>query len=87
MDRETILTEALAGRDAEVMHYQINIDNYTRAIARIDAMRGADKNMLDFRARLADLLASEQREQARAVLLRDVISEQVDEIAEAKAIV
>ncbi len=78
MNKIEILTQALAHREAEVMHHQINIDNYTLAIAEIDANYADDAAIADFRARLADLLASSIIEQRKEVIMRDVIARQVE---------
>jgi hypothetical protein len=76
--KKDILTQALDARNQEVMGYQINIDNYTRAIARIAEM--GDSELEDFRVRLAGLLAAEKLEQKKATVIRDVIAEQLQEI-------
>jgi hypothetical protein len=76
-----ILTEALAGRDAEVLSYQIDIDNFTLAIKRIDGQKfdGDEMGaaMVEFRERLASLRLSSQIEQAKAKIMRDVIADQL----------
>lgn len=72
-----ILTEALAMRDAEVLGYQINIDNYTRAIAKIDEFPEITDDLKAFREQLVGLLSSEQREQTKAQIMRDVIADQI----------
>jgi cytochrome c551/c552 len=76
--RKEILTAALAHREAEVFQHQINIDNYTLAIAEIDANYADDAAIADFRVRLADLLASSIVEQRKEIIMRDVIARQVE---------
>lgn len=77
MNRQRILRQALIARQDEVLGYQINIDNYRLAIDRIDSIYGSDLNMLAFRAELCKRLAVEAAQQNRAILIRDVIKEQV----------
>lgn len=74
------LTTALTARDEEIEHYQINIDNFTRAIAVIDAEHVDDSSMREFRTRLADMLASSKTEQLKAKIIRRVINDQIEEM-------
>ena len=61
--REEILQTNLDARKQEVMHYQINIDNYTLALANIAAMAADERSeMLVFADQLTGLLASERME-------------------------
>jgi cytochrome c551/c552 len=78
MNKIEILTAALEHRNAEVFQHQINIDNYTLAIAEIDANYADDAAIADFRARLADLLASSIVEQRKEIIMRDVIAKQLE---------
>jgi len=80
MTKLEILRENLAGRNDEVMNYQINIDNFIRAIAKIDADYAEDPSLVEFRKNLVNLLASNKAEQLKAVIIRDVIAEQVAEL-------
>ena len=77
--REDILKAALDARVQEVMHYQINIDNYTLALDRIDGMGDRDQQELaGFRDQLETLLASEKLEQKKARVMLDVLRAQVE---------
>lgn len=76
-DKQNILIEALKHRQQEVFQHQINIDNYMLAIAEIDANYADDAAIADFRARLADLLASSFVEQRKEIIMRDVIAKQI----------
>lgn len=76
-----ILTSALTARDEEIEGYQINIDNFVRAIALIDAEHADNPAMMDFRQSLADLLASNRTEQLKAKIIRRVIKDQLDEMS------
>lgn len=76
--KQEILTAALAARQEEVQAYQINIDNYTTAIALIDAMPDAERaEQAAFRKQLSDLLASEKREQGKAKIMMNAIQAQL----------
>lgn len=74
MKKET-LTSALIQRKNEVFGYQINIDNYNRAIRKI-----SDPDLLPFKEQLEGLLSSEILEQKKAQLMLDVIKEQLEEL-------
>jgi hypothetical protein len=74
------LRAALEDRTKEVMDYQINIDNFTRAIAKIDSEYADDPSLVPFKENLINLLASNKAEQLKAIIIRDVIAEQVAEL-------
>jgi cytochrome c551/c552 len=76
-ERLKMLTAALEHRQREVMHHQINIDNYTLALEEIAEKHPEDEAMAEFAARLRDLLASSIIEQAKEVIMRDVIAKQL----------
>lgn len=79
MNKQDILTSALQARQQEVMHYQINIDNYTLALKEIDNMSEPDKAELSaFSQQLKDLLASEKLEQKKAKVMLSVIEQQLE---------
>jgi hypothetical protein len=69
-----ILTAAKEGREKEVIEYQVNIDNFQRAIVLI----GDDPDMQEYKARLADLLKSSKLEQRKAQIMLQVISDQLE---------
>jgi hypothetical protein len=76
--RGTILATALEAREQEVMHYQINIDNYTLALQQIAAMPANERaELASFEDQLQTLLASEKLEQKKAKIMLDVIKSQV----------
>jgi FKBP-type peptidyl-prolyl cis-trans isomerase (trigger factor) len=77
MTKLSILLPALEGRDQELLTYQINIDNYRLAIAKINADHADNDDLLAFRDDLQSRLDEELRQQARARIIRDVIAEQV----------
>jgi hypothetical protein len=72
--RTEILTAALDGRIKEVTEYQVNIDNFTLAIARI----GDDPELQPFKEQLSGLLASSILEQRKAQVMLEVIKSQLD---------
>lgn len=81
MNRKEILTSALQAREQEVMHYQINIDNYTLALQEIDALSDYEqKELADFRAQIAGLLTSEILEQKKAKIMLKVVAKQLEGI-------
>lgn len=76
--REQILASALESRENEVMHYQINIDNYTLALEEISKMSVEEKAELSgFADQLRTLLTSEKMEQSKAKILLAVLKRQV----------
>jgi hypothetical protein len=80
MNKTESLQSALAAREDEIMGYQINIDNYARAIVKIDAEHPDNPAMLAFRDRLAGLLEEHKIEQLKAVIIHDVIADQLSEL-------
>jgi hypothetical protein len=77
-ERLSMLTDAYEHRQREVMHHQINIDNYHLAIEEIETKHPEDETMLEFANRLRDLLASSIIEQAKEVIMRDVLAKQLE---------
>lgn len=82
MNHET-LTEALAYRNSEVEGYQVNITNYTLAIAKIEADYPDDADLNGpFKAELQQRLDAEIIQQRRAIVIRDVIADQVAQLTQ-----
>jgi hypothetical protein len=78
--REEILRINLDARVQEVMHYQINIDNYVLALAHIAAKDHNERAELSaFSEQLTNLLASERSEQKKAKVMLDVIQQQLED--------
>jgi L-rhamnose mutarotase len=78
MTREDILKAALDGREQEIMHYQINIDNYSIALQEIDKLSPSEQlELKDFSEQLRNLLASEILEQKKAKIMLSVLKAQV----------
>jgi hypothetical protein len=82
MEKQTckeILEAALNARVQEVMHYQINIDNYTLALAEIESLPEQDRYELTaFADQLQNLLISENLEQKKAKIMLAVIKKQLE---------
>ena len=80
MNKLETLKPALEGRNEEIMGYQINIDNYIRAIAKINIEHASNLAMIEFRDRLAEMLETHKIEQLKAIIIRDVIADQILEL-------
>lgn len=80
MDRLEILKRALSDREEEVLNYQINIDNYSLAIAKIAEQHADKPGMSEFSANLSNLLESSKTEQLKAIIIKDVIADQLAEL-------
>ena len=77
--REEILRSALDARVQEVMHYQINIDNYTLALEEISALPQDERAELSgFADQLRTLLSSEKLEQKKAKIMLSVVKGQLE---------
>jgi hypothetical protein len=72
--------KALETRDEEILNYQINIDNYIRAIDKINNEYIDNPAMIEFRDNLSNLLESHKTEQLKTIIIRDVIADQLDEL-------
>lgn len=78
MTREEILATSLTAREQEVMHYQLNIDNYTLALEEISNLPPVERaEMSTFANQLSELLASEKLEQKKAKIMLAVIKKQL----------
>jgi hypothetical protein len=78
--REEILRINLDARVQEVMHYQINIDNYTLALENIASMNADERAELSgFADQLRGLLASEKLEQKKAKVMLAVLQQQLED--------
>jgi len=80
-ERIDILTQAAEGREREVMQYQINIDNFSRAVAEIEANHSHEPHMVEYAERMRDLHHSSLIEQAKERILLKVIRDQLEEAA------
>ena len=80
MDKFETLQNAFEARENEILEYQINIDNYKRAIDKINAEYLTNPEIIKFRDQLIKLLEEHKTEQLKAIIIRDVIEEQLKEI-------
>lgn len=79
MARKEILTAAIDARKQEVLHYQINIDNYSLALEKIAELPTNEQAELsEFSNQLNALLASEKIEQKKAKIMLSVMQSQVE---------
>lgn len=76
-ERIKIIIDAYEHRRHEVMHHQINIDNYQLALQEIAEKHSDSEAMAEFANRLRDLLASSIIEQTKEVIMRDVLAKQL----------
>lgn len=79
MNKLETLQSALEARNDEILGYQINIDNFSRAINKINAEHADNPAMIEFRDRLDEMLESNKTEQLKAIIIRDVIADQLAE--------
>ena len=80
MNKLSILTPALEGRDQELLGYQINIDNYILAIEKINANYADNDDLIIFKDELQARLDEELRQQLRSRVIRDVIADQLAQL-------
>lgn len=72
--KQEILKDALKAREEEVLNYQINIDNYVRAIDKAQT----DPDLGEFVERLRELLSSSLLEQKKSKVILEVIQDQIE---------
>jgi hypothetical protein len=84
MDKKTLLEREKEARTGEVFHYQINIDNFTRAIDKLVHAQYGDLEiqsaMEAFKLHLEKLCKEHIVEQAKAKLMLDVVVEQLENL-------
>jgi hypothetical protein len=80
MNKLETLQSALTARNDEILGYQINIDNYARAIAKINEEYSDNPAIADFGVNLSRLLEEHKTEQLKAKIIRDVIADQLNEL-------
>ncbi len=86
MNRTEILQQDLQRRIQEEFEYQINIDNYRLAIAKIEAEHsgwsGMDRAMRRFSKKtLQAMLDQSLIEQRKTIIMKEVIQEQLNAIS------
>lgn len=80
MNKQDILKQAAQHRELEVFNHQINIDNYRLAIAEVEKNHADKLHMVEFSARLKDLLKSSTQEQDKEKVMLKVILAQIEDI-------
>ena len=80
MNKLQILQASLTPRNQEIFDYQINIDNYIRAIKKINDDYTDNKAVIEFRDLLTNMVESNKTEQLKSIIIRDVIQEQITEL-------
>ena len=80
MDKKTFFSEILEQRTKDIEMYQINIDNYQRAIDKIDNLHSEKEGMSEFREQLIELLKTTKIEQLKEIIMRDVIQDQLNQL-------
>jgi hypothetical protein len=80
MNKLETLKSALDTRNDEIMSYQINIDNYERAIVKINAEHSDNLAMIEYRDLINGMLSSSKTEQLKTTIIRDVIADQINEM-------
>ena len=76
--REEILQLTLKGRLQEIMHYQLNIDNYTLALEELGGLLPDEQaELAGFSDQLRSLLLSEKLEQKKSKIMLKVIQRQL----------
>lgn len=83
MNTAEILTANLDARNDEILGYQINIDNYRLAVAKIALDHTGDTvldlAMQEFAQQLEESMQQNIIEQRKAIIIRDVIADQLAE--------
>lgn len=79
-ERVKILREAALYRSKEVLLHQINIDNFTRAISKIQAIQPDSRHMHDFKNELEGRLKDEIAARDKESIILDVVLDQLREV-------
>ena len=77
-ERLDTLRAAAEQRARDVMIYQVNIDNYTLALAEIERSYAGDAEMQAFAEQLRQGLADNIREQKKEQIMLRVITQQLE---------
>jgi len=75
--RAEIIAQNAVARRHSVMCYDINITNYEMALAKLDATPNLAPDMVEYRARIVELLGSERRERNKEALILSVLEAQM----------
>jgi hypothetical protein len=75
-----LLTQNAEMRRDAIAAYQINIDNYTLAVADISENFSDDPEMQAFKTRLEELLVTERREQGKERIMLRALEAQIAQL-------
>lgn len=78
-----LLTQNAEMRRASIEAYQMNIDNYTLAVADINENFSDDPEMQAFKTRLDELLVTERREQGKERIMLRALEAQIAQLSAA----
>jgi hypothetical protein len=74
--KESLISEVTT-RESEILFYQINIDKYSRIIAKLkDA---PDPEMVEYKKHMKELLHTEKTEQSKVKITLEVVREMLRE--------
>jgi hypothetical protein len=76
-----LLTQNAEMRRVSIEAYQMNIDNYTLAVADIDKNFSDDPEMQAFKTRLEELLVTERREQGKERIMLRALEAQIAQLS------
>lgn len=78
MNKRDILLENLSARKKQIIFYQINIENYKRAMEKSKN----DPDLAEFFRKLSELLGTEIIECKKEQIMVDVLEDQLKEMGE-----
>ena len=81
-ERITILRGALEQRERDVMHHQINIDNYRHALADLRGRRSLGRGLRKFVKVLRGLLQSSELEQQKERIMLGAVRAQLKDLGQ-----
>lgn len=81
-ERIAILRGALEQRQRDVMHHQINIDNYRHALADLRGRRGLGRGLRKFAKVLHGLLQSSELEQEKERIMLGAVRAQLKDLGQ-----
>lgn len=79
-EKLSVLTSSLEAREREVLMYQINIDNYRKALEIIEEKYSDRDDLLQFVQQLQALLESSLLEQTKEKIMLEVLQRQLNEL-------
>lgn len=74
-----VIKQSVESRKIELENYDLNIENFRRAIAKIDSNFPNNPAMQEFRVSLVELLEQNVNERMKEQLMHDVLVDQLNE--------